>query len=91
MVGQCGIIPNIGDIMTLLELEIRVATLEQKLALLAGKVDAPEASHINAWIENVHGTFQNDATYRQAARLGYEWRRSQRVRAESRARRNAGK
>lgn len=76
--------------MTLTELEIRVATLEQKLSHLAGKIDAPESATINAWIDQVHGTFQNDATYRQAARLGHEWRKSHSGRAKSRSRKIAG-
>ena len=77
--------------MTLTELEIRVATLEQKLSHLAGKVDGPASADINAWIDQVHGTFQNDKTYRQAARLGSEWRKSNRRRTESRSRKIAGK
>jgi len=91
--GVCSImIHRIGDTaMTLTELEIRVATIEQKLARLTGKVDAPESPNINSWIDQIHGIFQNDATYRQAACLGHEWHKSQRRRATSRSRQIAGK
>jgi hypothetical protein len=64
--------------VTITELELRVATIEQKLAHLAGKVESSPSQDINAWIDKVHGTFQNDAIYRQAARLGREWRKSHR-------------
>jgi hypothetical protein len=64
--------------MTITELELRVATLEQKLAHLAGKVEESSSQDINAWIDQIHGTFQDDATYRQAALLGRKWRKSRR-------------
>jgi len=60
--------------MTLKELELRIAALEQKLAELVGKLEA--SSNVNAWIDQIHGTFQNDATYRNAARLGRKWRKN---------------
>jgi hypothetical protein len=63
--------------MTLTELEIRVATLEERLAQLTGKIEASPTSNINSWIDEIHGTFKNDSAYRQAARLGREWRKSQ--------------
>ncbi len=62
--------------MTITELELRVATLEQKLAYLTENVDSPASTDTNAWIDQIHGTFQNDTAYRQAARLGREWRKS---------------
>jgi hypothetical protein len=62
--------------MTLKELELRVATLEQKLASLAFNTISSESAATNSWIDQVHGTFQNDSSYRQAARLGRQWRRS---------------
>jgi hypothetical protein len=67
-----------ADLMTLKELEIRVATLEQKLASLSSNAIPSEPAATNSWIDQVHGTFQNDSSYRQAARLGRQWRRSQR-------------
>jgi hypothetical protein len=77
--------------MTLAELEIRVATLEKKLAHLVGNVETSESANRSAWIDQIHGTFQNDAAYRQAARLGREWRKSHRSPATSRSRKIAGK
>jgi hypothetical protein len=77
--------------MTLAELEIRVATLEQKLARISGKLNAPDSTNVNAWIDQIQGTFQNDSIYRRAARLGREWRKSQRGPHASRARKTAGK
>ena len=77
--------------MTLMELETRLETLEAKLAVLAGKVDAPKSANVNAWIDQVHGTFQDDATYRKAARLGQEWRKSHRSRPKPRSRKISSK
>ena len=37
--------------MTITELELRVATLEQKLAYLAENVDSPASADTNAWID----------------------------------------
>jgi hypothetical protein len=62
--------------MSIVKLEHRVAALEQKLVHLAEKVDASPSPDSNAWIDEIHGTFQNDATYRKAARLGRQWRKS---------------
>jgi hypothetical protein len=62
--------------MTLLELESRIATLEQKLARLAGKAESSGAANINTWIDQIHGTFQDDRMYRNAASLGRKWRKS---------------
>jgi hypothetical protein len=77
--------------MTLTELELRLVTLERELARLAGKVDAPAPANVNAWIDQIHGTFENDAAYRQAARLGREWRKSHRGTGQRRSRKSAGK
>ncbi len=64
--------------MTLVQLERRLSLVEKKLADLSGdsKANSPD---INAWIDQIHGTFQDDATYRKAARLGRQWRKSQRA------------
>jgi hypothetical protein len=75
--------------MTLSQLEQRVATIEQKLARLVGEASPAAASEMNSWIDQIHGTFQNDATYRQAAKLGREWRKSQRAPSKSRSRKPA--
>lgn len=67
------------------EIEKRLTAVERRLANLAEKVSAPESQDINGWIDQIHGTFQNDNSYRAAARLGRQWRKSQR-RASSRPR-----
>jgi len=77
--------------MTMKELEVRISNLEQKLADLAGDADSPSSANINAWIDQIHGTFQDDSDYRRAARLGRKWRKSQRGPAASRARKAVGK
>ena len=64
--------------MSIIELEQRVATLELKLQHLTEKVAATDSQDINAWIDEIHGTFKNDTTYRKAARFGREWRMAQR-------------
>jgi hypothetical protein len=76
--------------MTIVELEHRVAELEKKVGHLARKVDGPNSKTINAWIDEIHGTFQNDATYRKAASFGRQWRKSQRP-GSARARKVASK
>ena len=76
--------------MTLTQLERRVATLEQKLARLTGPADPVPSADMNAWIDQIHGTFRDDATYRRAARLGREWRKSQGGSAQSGSTGNAG-
>jgi hypothetical protein len=62
--------------MSIVQLEHRVAELELKLTHLAEKMDASAPTDINAWIDDIHGTFQNNATYRKGARLGRQWRKS---------------
>jgi hypothetical protein len=64
--------------MSNLEIEKRVTAVERKVADLARKlseVPAPSAD-MNDWIDQIHGTFRNDATYQRAARLGRKWRKS---------------
>jgi hypothetical protein len=64
--------------MSTTEIERRLTAVERQLTDLAERVNASPASQdINGWIDQIHGTFQNDASYRQAARLG---RQSQRAR-----------
>jgi hypothetical protein len=64
--------------MSIIELEQRVETLEQTVEKLVNKMDYSKPAELNAWIDQIHGTFQNDAAYRQAARLGRQWRKKQR-------------
>ena len=65
--------------MSTTELEHRITAVECWLAHLTNKVDAsPTSQNVNSWIDQIHGTFQNDASYRTAARLGRQWRKSHR-------------
>ena len=67
--------------MSIAELEDRIVNLERKVTDLAKKVDRAPSLDINAWVDEIHGTFKNDATYPQAAgRFGRDWRKSQRPR-----------
>jgi hypothetical protein len=68
--------------MTTTELEHRLATIERKLSRLVGNADAAPSQDFNAWIDEIHGTFQDNATYRQGARLGRQWRKLQRASAK---------
>jgi hypothetical protein len=70
--------------MTLAQLEHRLVTLEQKLDALAGKVEGSPSPDVNAWIDQIHGTFKDTVSYRQAARLGRRWRKSRRPSAVGR-------
>jgi len=74
--------------MTMSQLEHRVSSLEHKVAAMAGQAVASTLPNVNAWIDEIHGTFNNNATYRQAARLGRQWRKSHRP-AAPRARKTA--
>ena len=67
--------------MSTTEIERRLIAVERQLTHLAEKVNAAPASQdMNGWIDQIHDTFQNDASYRQAARLGRQWRKSQSAR-----------
>jgi hypothetical protein len=77
--------------MSTIEIEKRLIAVERRLTHLAKAVNASSASQgVNGWIDQIHGTFQNDAAYRQAARLGRQWRKSQRP-ASSRGRKASSK
>jgi hypothetical protein len=62
--------------MTLAQLEVRLATLEEKFAMIAAQGQASAAPAVNAWIDEIHGTFADDKAYRQAAHLGRKWRKA---------------
>jgi hypothetical protein len=67
--------------MSTIEIEKRLIAVERRLTHLAERVNASPASQdMNGWIDQIHATFQNDASYRQSARLGRQWRKSQRAR-----------
>ena len=65
--------------MNTTNIEKRVTALERQISNLAEKVNGSSTTgDMNAWIDQIHGTFQNDAMYKQAARRGQQWRKSQR-------------
>jgi hypothetical protein len=64
--------------MSTREIEKRLTAIEKEIAhLKRGRLPAAEAHPIRA-LEKIHGTFENDAAFREATRLGRDWRRSQR-------------
>ena len=67
--------------MTTVDLEKRVTAIEQQLAELraAGNLRGGAATHPVAALEKIHGTFENDEAFREAARLGKKWRKAQDV------------
>ena len=60
--------------MTSSSLEKRVVTLEQELAKLKRKVESADMAV--PWWERIAGTFADDSIYRQAMKLGREYRES---------------
>ncbi len=62
-------------------LEQRVAVLEEELAHLKSKVEA--VNSVKPWWERIAGTFQGDLVYKQAMKLGQQYRRSQKPSASS--------
>jgi hypothetical protein len=66
--------------MSTTEIERRLIAVERQLSHLAERVNAsPAPQNMNGSIDQIHDTFQNDASYRQAARLGRQWRKSHRT------------
>jgi hypothetical protein len=60
--------------MTTNELEKRIEAVERELARLNSKLEQVGASI--PWWERIAGTFQDDAIYKKAMKLGGEYRRS---------------
>lgn len=60
--------------MAMSKLEVRLEAVERQLNQLAERVGDSPDSRINAWIDDIHGSFQKDAAYLKASRLGREWR-----------------
>jgi hypothetical protein len=65
--------------MASVDLEARLAVLEQEVARLRSKVEGgvPRAA---PWWERIAGTFANDRTHEEAMRLGRKYRESLRPR-----------
>lgn len=76
--------------MSISTLGLRLAELEKKVDRLARKVNGG-ATDPNAWIDEIHGTFANDAAYRKAAQLGSAWRKSHRKPSGTRNRKAASR
>jgi hypothetical protein len=57
-------------------LEKRVAELEAQLGAVKKKLAALD--HSKPWWERIAGTFEKDAVYEQAMRLGRQYRKAQR-------------
>jgi len=74
--------------MTMTELERRLATVERQLAKLTAA--KKEGENVNAWLDDIQGTFKDDAMYREAARLGRAWRKGQVPPAKARPRSSHG-
>jgi hypothetical protein len=80
--------------MTIAELEFRLAALEAKVAKLGA--GAPQSAEKKAaestpadtrdrWWERIHGIFENDDAFKEAMRLGREWRTGKKTKAASRS------
>ena len=70
--------------MTKVELADRLAAIEADVAALKANVAIPPRSHPIHAIERIHGTFADDPAFREAARLGRQWRRADRPAAPAR-------
>lgn len=63
------------------EIEKRLAAVEQEVAhLKAQRLPSAPAHPVHA-LEKIHGIFEDDAAFQEAARLGRKWRDSQRPNA----------
>jgi hypothetical protein len=61
--------------MTIAEIEKRLTALEQEIAELRQERNAkPHPAQV---LKRIHGTFENDAAFQEATRLGKRWRASQ--------------
>lgn len=65
-------------------IEKRVAVLEKEVASLRKKVERTESP--GNWWERIAGTFQNDPIYKQAMKLGREYRMAQKPHNSTRKR-----
>jgi hypothetical protein len=65
--------------MTATKLEQRLAAVEREVARLK-RERAGSSTHPVQALEQIHGTFENDQAFAEAARLGRKWRNAQRPR-----------
>ena len=61
--------------MATIELETRVAVLEQEVADLKSKFERSPLSKV-PWWDRIAGTFANDPAHDEAMKLGQKYRRS---------------
>jgi hypothetical protein len=63
--------------MKVTQLEKRLKTIEQEIARLkASRIAANGKMHPVQALQAIHGVFEDDEAFREAARLGRQWRRS---------------
>lgn len=60
------------------EIEIRVSALENEIAMLKEKLAKIENTP-TVWWQKISGTFEGDADYEEAMRLGREYRLAQQI------------
>jgi hypothetical protein len=62
--------------MTTSQLEKRLSAVEKEIEKLKAAPARGANHHPARVLEKVHGTFQNDAAFQEAVRLGRRWRKS---------------
>jgi hypothetical protein len=66
-------------LMSATDIEKRVAAVERELARLKASSSVARPTHPIQSLERIHGTFENDEAFQEAARLGRRWRKGQRT------------
>ncbi len=64
--------------MSTREIEKRLAVLEREIAQLKAERRPGAPSHPIDTLNRIRGTFENDDAFKEAMRLGRQWRKSQR-------------
>jgi len=60
------------------EIEQRLTAIEAELAALRANSSSSPPKHPVHMLEKLHGTFENDQAFKQAMRLGRQWRTADR-------------
>ena len=66
--------------MTTASIEKRLTAIEHELAQLKYERVSDVKSHPARALERIHGSCENDESFKEAVRLGHKWRESQRPR-----------